>query len=79
MKRLGIFTDRLRALFRRDAVIEEIDEEMCFHVEMETQTNLERGMRPEEARVAALRSFGNLGRMRDLAYEIRGGRAIDRL
>ena len=28
MKRLGILTDRLRALVRRDAVIEEIDEEM---------------------------------------------------
>ena len=78
MKRLGILTDRLRALVRRDAVIEEIDEEMRFHVEMETQTNIERGMRPEEARAVALRSFGNPGRMKDLAYEIRGGRILDR-
>src|SRR5215510_12819593 len=78
MKRLGVLTDRLRALVRRDAVIEEIDEEMRFHVEMETQTNIERGMRPEEARAAALRSFGNPGRMKDLAYEIRGGRFLDR-
>jgi putative ABC transport system permease protein len=59
-------------------VIEEIDEEMRFHVEMETQTNIERGMRHEEARTAALRSFGNPGRMRDLAYEIRGGKIMDR-
>jgi putative ABC transport system permease protein len=78
MKRLGILTDRLRVLVRRDAVIEDIDEEMRFHVEMETQTNIERGMRPEEARAAALRSFGNPGRMKDLAYEIRGGRFLDR-
>jgi putative ABC transport system permease protein len=78
MKRLGILTERLRALFRRDAVIEEINEEMRFHVEMETQTNIERGMRPEEARAAALKSFGNPGRMKDLAYEIRGGRIMDR-
>jgi putative ABC transport system permease protein len=78
MKRLSILRDRLCALFRRDAVIEEIDEEMRLHLEMETQTNIERGMRPEEARAAALRSFGNTGRMKDLAYEIRGGRIMDR-
>jgi len=39
MKRLRIFTERLRALLRRDAVIDEIDEEMRSHFEMETQTN----------------------------------------
>jgi len=78
MKRLGILTDRLRALVRRDAVIAEIDEEMRFHVEMETQTNIERGMLPEEARAAALRGFGHPSRMKDLAYEIRGGRIMDR-
>ncbi len=78
MKRLDILTDRLRALFRRDAMIEEIDEEMRLHLEMETRTNIERGMRPEEARVAALRSFGNPGLMKDMAYEIRGGRIMDR-
>jgi putative ABC transport system permease protein len=78
MRRLGVLTDRLRALFRRDVVIEEIDEEMRLHVEMETQNNIERGMSPEEARAAALRGFGNPGRMKDLAYEIRGGRIMDR-
>src|SRR5262245_8336277 len=78
MKRLGVLTDQLRALVRRDAVVEEIAEEMRFHVEMETQTNIERGMRPEKARALALRSFGNLGRMKDLAYEVRGGRIMDR-
>src|SRR5215475_6113391 len=78
MNRLGVLKDRLRALFRRDAVIEEIDEEMRFHVEMETQSNIERGMPREEARAAALRSFGNPGRMKDLGYEIRGGRSMDR-
>lgn len=78
MKRFGMLADRLRALFRRDAVIEEIDEEMRLHVELETQTNIERGMRPEEARSAARRSFGNPGRMKDMAYEIRGGRIMDK-
>lgn len=78
MKRFGILIDRLRAIFRRDAVIEDIDEELRLHLEMETHTNIERGMSPEEARTAALKSFGNPGRMKDLVYEVRGGRIMDR-
>jgi predicted permease len=73
MNWLNILGARLRALVRRDAIIEDIEEEMRSHVEMETETNIERGMRPEVARLAAMRSFGNLSRVRDLAYEIRGG------
>ena len=73
MEWLNILIARLRALVRRDAVIDDIEEEMRSHLEMETQTNIERGMQPEEARASALKNFGHLGRMRELAYEIRGG------
>src|ERR1044071_5291384 len=76
---LNTLKARLRALVRRDAVLEEIEEEMRAHVEMDTQTNIGRGMRPDEARLAALRSFGNLSRVRDLAYEIRGGGIMETL
>ncbi|HET6891088.1 MAG TPA: ABC transporter permease [Pyrinomonadaceae bacterium] len=79
MKWLNIFVDRLRALVQRDSVIEDIEEEMHCHVEMETQTNIARGMSPDEARRAALRSFGNLGRIRDLAYEVRGAGMLETL
>jgi hypothetical protein len=79
MHQLNILKTRFRALLGREAVIRDIDEEMRFHVEMETQANLERGMRPEEARAKALGSFGNPGRMRALAYEIRGGGAVEKL
>jgi putative ABC transport system permease protein len=77
MKWLNILKARLRALVRREAVIEDIEEEMRSHVEMETQANIERGMRPEEAKAAALRSFGNPGRIKDLAYEVRGGGMLE--
>jgi putative ABC transport system permease protein len=77
MKWLNILKARLRALVRRDAVIEDIEEEMRAHVEMEAETNIERGMKPEEARREAIRSFGNLGRIRDLAYEVRGGGMVE--
>ncbi|HJQ70015.1 MAG TPA: ABC transporter permease [Blastocatellia bacterium] len=79
MKLLNIFRARLRALVRREAVIEEIDREMRLHLEMETEANIERGMSPQDARRAALASFGNLGRTRDLAYEVRGGGMIEAL
>ncbi|HSF23428.1 MAG TPA: ABC transporter permease, partial [Blastocatellia bacterium] len=79
MKWLNLLKARLRALVRRDAVIEDIEEEMRSHVEMETEANIGRGMKPEEARLAALRSFGNLGRLRDFAYEVRGGGMIETL
>ena len=73
MSLLRVFSARLHGLLRREAVIGDIDEEMRLHVEMETEANIERGMPPAEARRAALRSFGNLDRLRDVAYGIRGG------
>ena len=76
---LNIFITRLRGLFRREAILEDIEEEMRSHLEMATQTNIERGMRPKEARLAALRSFGNLGWTRDLAYDVRGGGMLETL
>jgi predicted permease len=79
MRWLNILRARLRALVRREAVLEDIEEEMRSHVEMEAETNIGRGMGPEEARLAAVRSFGNLSRIRDLAYEIRGGGIMETL
>jgi predicted permease len=73
MRWLNILTARLRALLRRESVMRDIEEELRIHVEMETETNIGRGMRPDEARAAAAKSFGNRGRIRDLIHEIRGG------
>jgi putative ABC transport system permease protein len=77
MRLLNVLSARLDGLLRREAVIGDIDEEMRFHIEMETQANVEKGMPPAEARRAALRSFGNLGSLRERAYEIRGGGMLE--
>ena len=79
MRGLNLVRARLRGLLRREAVLQEIDEELRSHVEMETHANIERGMTPDEARLAALRSFGNLGRARELVYEVRGGGMLEAL
>jgi predicted permease len=77
MKWLNIIIARLRGTLRRESVIRDIDEELRSHIEMATEANIERGQAPEVARQTALRSFGDLGRVRDVAYEVRGGGALE--
>ena len=48
----------LRSLFQKRTLDSEMEEEMRFHVEMETAANVESGMNREEARYAALKKFG---------------------
>jgi putative ABC transport system permease protein len=79
MRFINILYARLRALFGREAVIHDIDEEMRLHVEMETEANMERGMSPVDARRAAVRTFGNFGSIKEAAYGIRGGGMIETL
>ena len=79
MKWLNIVVDRFRALLRREAVLDDIDEELRLHIEMETEANRERGMSPEQARLSAMKSFGNVGSIRDRAYEVSGGGFMETL
>ncbi|HKC86352.1 MAG TPA: ABC transporter permease, partial [Blastocatellia bacterium] len=79
MERFNILKARLRALFRRETVLQDIEEELRVHVEMETETNIKRGVPPDEARAAALKSFGAMGRNTELGYDIRGGGWLETL
>src|SRR6185503_6072438 len=53
--------------------------EISVHLEMLTKANLERGMSADEARQAALRSFGNIASVKDAAFEIKGGGLVESL
>src|SRR5688500_13006759 len=68
---------RLRALFSRAAVERELDDELRFHLEMEIEYNLRRGLDPAEARRAALREFGGMNRIKEEAREARGIGALE--
>jgi putative ABC transport system permease protein len=46
-------------------MLEGLDQDIREHIAMETQDNIERGMRPEEARCAAVRKFGNVTRVKE--------------
>ena len=52
--------DRLAAQLKKGQINQETDQELAFHLEMETQENLRRGMNPEEARRAARIRLGGL-------------------
>lgn len=73
MKWFNILRDRLRALLGRDTVINDIDREMRSHLELQVEANIRAGMAPAEARWQALRSFGNVNRALDAAYDVKGG------
>jgi hypothetical protein len=60
---------RLRALFRKAEMERELDDELRFHLEKEIEQNLARGMNPEEARWAALRSFGGVEQVKEESNE----------
>ena len=51
---------KFAALFHRPKPVDEIEEEIRAHLEMEERENLESGMSAEEAHYAALRRFGNV-------------------
>jgi hypothetical protein len=70
---------RLRALFQKQKLDAEMDEELRSHIEMRTQQNIEAGMNPEEARYAALRQFGWVESIKETCREQRGVRWIENL
>ena len=65
-----------RSLRRRKAE-REMDAEMRFHLEMETAENIRRGMNEEEARRAALRSFGGVDQVKEAYRDLSRFRLIE--
>ncbi len=68
---------RVRGLFRAEAIHQEIDEELQFHIDMRAEENIRRGLAPDAARREAEASFGNKTRIKEQGYEVRGGRWLD--
>lgn len=68
---------RFRALaFRRD-VERELTDELQLHIELEQQKNERLGMSPDEARRAALVTFGGVERYKEEARDARGVRLVE--
>jgi putative ABC transport system permease protein len=70
---------RIRALLRRSSVERELEEELAFHLERETDKNIARGMAPVDARREAYRRFGGVERHRERTREAWGVRGLEGL
>jgi hypothetical protein len=55
----------LLSLFRRRSQDAQLDEEMRFHLDMETRRNIAGGLPPDEARRQAERDFGSIENQKD--------------
>ena len=70
---------RLRALFRRDALERDLDAELRYHLERETEKNVAAGMTPAEARRRARMAFGGLDRAKEEERDARGTALLENL
>ena len=76
---LRMIYTRLYGLLRKNRIEREMEEEMRFHLLMRARENVERGMRPDEAELEARRRFGNVGHLKDLGRDIKGGGLMETL
>jgi putative ABC transport system permease protein len=70
---------RLRALLRKSEIEHELDEELRYHIEQQTEQNIRLGMDPEDARRAAKKAFGGVEQAKEHSRDARGVRWIDDL
>jgi putative ABC transport system permease protein len=57
----------------------EIDEELQFHIEQQTQANIDAGMTPQESHRQAVIAFGGVERAREQSHEQRPGYLVETL
>jgi predicted permease len=70
---------RLRALLRKSEMERELDEELRYHIEQQTEQNIRLGMNPEEAFHAARKAFGGVEQAKERSRDTRGVRWLDDL
>src|SRR5690348_102806 len=70
---------RLRSVFRKKGVEDELSEELRFHLEKLIEENVAKGMSAEEARYAALREFGGVEQAKEECRDSWGVRVINEI
>ena len=70
---------RLRSLFKRCRVEQELDEELQFHLEQRIETELAAGKTPEQARNSALRAMEGLEQRKEQCRDTRRMNLVDNL
>jgi predicted permease len=62
---------RLRSLFRRNAAEQDLDDELKFHIEQQTEAYIKVGMTPEEARRRVRLEFGGVEQIKEKCRDVR--------
>jgi predicted permease len=62
---LRIFIHRLRGLFLKRKLEQELEDEIRSHLDLQIEDNLQRGMSADEARYEALRKFGGVEQVKE--------------
>jgi putative ABC transport system permease protein len=70
---------RLRSLFHRRQVEQELDEELRFHLERKIEESLAHGLTPEEARRVALRAMDGIEQRKEECRDMRRMNGIENL
>ena len=70
---------RWRALTHKDELDQELEEEMLFHIDRETDQNIRNGMSPDDARLAALKSFSRVDQSKEECRDARGVNVVENI
>jgi hypothetical protein len=70
---------RIRSVFRKQEVEQGLREEILFHLQYQVEEYVARGMDPEEARFAALRSLGGLEQVKQECRDMRSVNFVENL
>ena len=70
---------RLQTLFSRRQIVEQLDDEIQFHLEQQTAEYVASGMDQKQAHYAAMQSFGNSALLKERTMETWGWGTLDQL
>jgi len=73
------FSSYVRALLHKDKAERDMDQELQFHLEMEIEANVKRGMSFQEARREALIKFGGVEKFKEECRDVRGAPLVESL
>ena len=76
---LDVVRLRIRSLVSRDRVESELDRELALHLEYQVAEHVADGMSPDDARRAALRSFGGVTWVKEEVRDVRGTAIVENL
>ena len=77
MSRVKATRDFIYTWQHPDETADEVEAELRFHLKMRTQSNIEKGMTPDEADLSAWQSFGNFDQVKSSCCDIKRGFPFD--